>query len=68
MADICDEAQEREETNRQDALAATRRRLKPTGESAYFCHSCGERIPDQRRAAVPGTKHCVFCTQQLTGG
>ncbi|BAE49274.1 TraR/DksA C4-type zinc finger protein [Paramagnetospirillum magneticum] len=66
MADLADLAKEREEANREAALAAFRARARPTGESAYFCRSCGERIPDERRAAVPGTNHCTFCAQQIT--
>ena len=67
MADIVDHASERETTDRAAALAAVRDRPRPTGASAYLCNSCGERIPDARRAAVPGTNVCGFCARHLVG-
>ena len=67
MADVIDAASDREEADRAAALAAVRNRPKPAAESAYFCKSCGERIPDARREAVPGTNVCGFCARQLTG-
>jgi len=67
VPDIGDLAAEREEGFRAAALAAVRNRPKTAGASAYFCHSCGERIPDARREAVPGTNVCGFCARQLTG-
>lgn len=66
MADVADLAAEAEAKHRAAALAA-RNRPKSTGESAYFCSSCGERIPDARREAVPGTNVCGFCARHLTG-
>jgi phage/conjugal plasmid C-4 type zinc finger TraR family protein len=33
----------------------------PAGRSARFCEECGERIPDARRRALPGTRTCVPC-------
>lgn len=68
MADAGDEASEREERDRQASIAAFRSRPRPSGESAYFCRSCGKGIPDERRAAVPGTNVCGFCARHLTGG
>jgi phage/conjugal plasmid C-4 type zinc finger TraR family protein len=65
MPDVADLASEREDWNREAALDAFRHRPKPSGESAYFCNSCGERIPDARRLAVPGTNVCGFCAMQL---
>ncbi len=67
MADTGDLAAEREAVIREAALAASRRRRNATGDSAYFCRSCGERIPDGRREAVPGTNVCGFCARQLSG-
>lgn len=67
MADIGDLAQAREEENRSAALATYQNRQKPKGESAVFCSSCGERIPEARRQAVV-TDLCVFCAQQFDKG
>lgn len=43
-----------------DAVAAARARL-PKGESARYCATCGEDIPQKRREAVPGVQTCVEC-------
>lgn len=43
-----------------DAVAAARARM-PSGESAEFCMTCGDRIPERRRLAVPGVRNCVAC-------
>lgn len=57
-----DRAQELElkewELRQQDA-----RLPEPTMESAQWCRmpGCGERIPDARRAAVPGVQFCAEC-------
>jgi len=67
MPDFADEAKVREEAELEAALTAFKARPKPSGESAYFCRSCGERIEDGRREAVPGTNVCGFCARQLTG-
>jgi phage/conjugal plasmid C-4 type zinc finger TraR family protein len=64
MADEIDRAQALEEAQRDDALAK-HRRLMPHGDSAEVCDDCGEPIPVERRAAVPGVRRCVAC-QQLT--
>ena len=67
MADDGDRASAAEQRNRAAALAAVLDRPRSTEESAYFCCSCGERIPDARREAVPGTNVCGWCARQLTG-
>lgn len=43
-----------------DAVRAARTRM-PRGESAAFCDSCGEEIPEKRRQALPGVRTCVAC-------
>ena len=43
-----------------DAVNAARSRM-PTGESAKYCHECGETIPKKRREALPGVRTCVEC-------
>jgi len=67
VPDFVDHAAEREQADRDDALARHRARPRPAGDSAYSCRSCGERIPEARRQAVPGTNVCGFCARQLTG-
>lgn len=47
-----------------DALERARRAI-PRGESAEFCDECGEKIPEARRAALPGVQHCVRCQTEL---
>jgi phage/conjugal plasmid C-4 type zinc finger TraR family protein len=38
---------------------------KPTRPSAKWCEApgCGERIPDERRKAIPGVQYCVDCQE-----
>jgi phage/conjugal plasmid C-4 type zinc finger TraR family protein len=56
-----DEAvQEQIDASVEDAIARARSRL-PTGEALHRCAECGEDIPEARRAAVPGVRHCVAC-------
>ena len=43
-----------------DAVSAARSRL-PSGQSAEYCDECGEKIPEKRRAALPGVRTCVAC-------
>lgn len=64
MTDDIDRAQAREQQLRDDALSEHRRRagIRPA-HSMVFCASCGSRIPDERRAAVPGCRLCVDCQQ-----
>ncbi|GAB0112919.1 DksA/TraR family C4-type zinc finger protein [Acidisoma sp. C75] len=47
-----------------DAVARARARM-PKGESEAFCVECGEPIPEARRQAVPGVRHCVACQAEL---
>lgn len=44
-----------------DNLIYAARQALPQGVSAKVCHDCEEEIPEARRAAVPGCKHCVHC-------
>ncbi len=37
------------------------RAMTPSGESADYCNDCGEKIPERRRQALPGTRTCVAC-------
>lgn len=61
MADSMDLVQQRvqEELARNLANATHR----PAGASEFFCLTCGEEIPEQRRRALPGVSLCVSCKQ-----
>lgn len=52
--------QEQIEDSIKDALDAARSCM-PTGESLKDCKSCGEEIPEKRRAALRGVRTCVAC-------
>ncbi len=47
-----------------DAIERVRSQL-PKGESAEFCEECDAPIPEARRKAVPGVRHCVTCQAEL---
>jgi phage/conjugal plasmid C-4 type zinc finger TraR family protein len=68
MTDIFDRASELEEKTRERALAAQAQRADLTGktvaDSATECQDCGDDIPQQRRAAVPGCRRCITCQTQ----
>jgi phage/conjugal plasmid C-4 type zinc finger TraR family protein len=46
----------------EDALKAVRDRI-PQGEGRTECEDCGAAIPEARRRAVPGVRHCVRCQE-----
>ena len=46
-----------------DGVRRAQSRL-PQGESAVSCEQCGERIPEARRAALPGVRLCIGCQEQ----
>ncbi|WP_347253970.1 DksA/TraR family C4-type zinc finger protein [Leminorella grimontii] len=46
-----------------DAVAKARAQLHD-GESAIYCLSCGEEIPQARRDALPGVRYCIACQQE----
>lgn len=60
MGDIVDRAQALTEAVTRDAIAAVTAN-RPRGESARLCVECGEPIPEGRRRALPGVKHCIEC-------
>jgi len=33
------------------------------GESLHECEECGATIPEARRTAVPGVRHCIECQE-----
>ncbi|MBP6543213.1 MAG: TraR/DksA C4-type zinc finger protein [Piscinibacter sp.] len=66
-----DIAQDLAQRERDAALAAHRRAHPPAAldwrtASAKWCIEpcCGERIPDERRRAIPGVQRCVDCQQR----
>ena len=64
MADVFDRAQALElaeyEHNQAKGILP-----KPIKESAKWCTApgCGERIPEDRRKAVPGVQMCIECQE-----
>lgn len=49
-----------------DAVKLARLRLAD-GAGADYCDDCGERIPDARRKALPGSRTCVGCQSVRDG-
>ena len=68
--DLQDRASEQEELDRERALKEQAARANFSGdweaESAKWCQDtgCGQRIPDERRRAIPGVKFCVECQER----
>ena len=48
----------------EDAVRRARSRL-PHGEGLTRCRECDAPIPEARRQAVPGVRHCVACQAEL---
>jgi len=48
----------------EDAVKHARDQL-PKGESLRNCEECDAEIPEARRNAVPGVRHCVNCQTEL---
>lgn len=73
MTDIFDRATELEQRQREAALQNQRDKAHLGNAknwrklSAKWCvaTACGERIPDERRRAIPGVQHCTDCQQHL---
>ena len=69
--DFFDQATEAEERYRAQALAEQAAKAPPPGDwrklSAKWCRGigCGERIPDERRRAVPGVEFCAECQTEI---
>jgi len=60
-AEIIDQASEREEQFREQAIAA--HRINRNAVSATHCVDCCEAIPELRREKVPGCQRCPSCQQ-----
>lgn len=56
--------QEQMESTLEDAVQRARSQL-PSGESLDVCEECGDSIPEARRRAIPGVRHCVVCQSEL---
>jgi phage/conjugal plasmid C-4 type zinc finger TraR family protein len=65
--DMADHAAEAEQLFREDALRRTLYKRSPSDNwealSEMWCTEprCGDRIPDDRRRAIPGVRFCVEC-------
>lgn len=55
-----------EQLSEDAAVARIRNNLVGLGEE--FCLSCGERIEEARRAALPSAKRCIVCQEKLEKG
>lgn len=56
--------QEQIDSTIDDAVQRARHALGQ-GESALYCHECGEPIPEARRMALKGVKFCISCQKAL---
>jgi phage/conjugal plasmid C-4 type zinc finger TraR family protein len=61
MSDICDQADDVIEENRNRALSQI---PSYTGISTTECVECGEGIPEGRRVAIPGVTLCTPCAER----
>ncbi|PAU62482.1 hypothetical protein BZL41_13585 [Pseudomonas sp. PIC25] len=55
--------QEQIDSTIDDAVQRARSQL-PKGESLSHCEECGAKIPEARRAAVPGVRLCIACQSE----
>ena len=55
--------QEQVDASLEGAVERARSRL-PNGESLLQCEDCGAEIPEGRRKALPGVRHCVECQSE----
>lgn len=61
MADAIDQAQQREQEDRERHIKNAR--LRVTEPSRFTCEECGAQIPEARRIAVQGVAFCVTCQE-----
>lgn len=54
--------QEQIDASVEDAIRRARSQL-PRGEGLANCEECGVRLPEGRRAAIPGVRLCVACQE-----
>ena len=66
MTDEADEAQMKEQAERDNALAHFANGLKRQGTE--FCIGCGDLIAEPRRKAIPSATRCVDCQDVFERG
>jgi len=64
MSDVVDRANDEAEFFRERALADQAARVRAS-EASSLCADCGERIPEERRLAVPGASRCFECQEWI---
>lgn len=62
MSDALDEAAAREAGERDAAIARHLARPRPAGTP--ICSGCGDKIPPERRQALPEARLCIACAQR----
>lgn len=63
--DDADIAQAAADQHMKVAMENIRQSIPRGGESNKWCEDCGDRIPEKRRAAVPGCTRCVRCQTEF---
>lgn len=63
MTDLIDRAEQCEEVQRSDAIAAIQLKNQELAQagSLSHCEDCGNPIPEARRLAVKGVRRCISC-------
>ncbi|EGT3581537.1 TPA: TraR/DksA family transcriptional regulator [Klebsiella oxytoca] len=61
-AELIDQANEL--AQRRLELTIQNMRINHNAVSATHCRDCGEKIPEQRREAVPGCQRCADCQEE----
>lgn len=61
MTDVYERAQEMEQRQREQALAAQAAASRPQGNSLEHCKDCGQAILEKRRQAAVGCTRCIRC-------
>jgi phage/conjugal plasmid C-4 type zinc finger TraR family protein len=56
--------QEQIDASIEDAVKRAQSAL-PRGRSRERCEECDARIPEKRREAIPGVRHCVSCQAEI---
>jgi phage/conjugal plasmid C-4 type zinc finger TraR family protein len=63
VTDQLDQAQAREEAEREASILRARARAVAVSPALTACLACGDEIEPARRRAVPGVRRCVACQQ-----
>ncbi|HGB5895498.1 TPA: TraR/DksA family transcriptional regulator [Salmonella enterica subsp. enterica serovar Kottbus] len=64
MADELDRDQEIYDRALELLIEKNRFRTDST-TSLFYCHLCGEPIPEKRRKTLPGIKTCTACQEEI---